>query len=97
AQPAIRHTRSQSGGDGCVRGFVTSLVAAVRDRLLVRVGGKRGKAAFEVGDKILDGFQADVEAHRWAARLPAGRGARRRAVEWRRQALIAAPGGADAE
>ncbi len=69
-----------------------------RDRVYaVSCGGKRGEAAFEIGDEVLDRFEADMEAHRRTAGLPACRGAYRRAVERNGEALIAAPRSADAE
>src|SRR6266571_359434 len=59
--------------------------------------GKRRKTALEIGDQIVDRLKADVESHCRPARLPARSGAQRCAIEWNSQALIAAPGRADAE
>src|SRR5262245_13215452 len=57
----------------------------------------RGDAAFEIGDQVVDIFEPDVEPHCRATRRPAGGGAQVRAVERDDEALVAAPGCADAE
>src|SRR6266849_1406013 len=60
-------------------------------------GFECGKAAFEVADQIIDVLETDVEAHRGSAWRPGRGGAHVLAIERYREALVAAPGGADAE
>ena len=55
------------------------------------------EAAVEIGLQILDVLEADAEADRGSAGRPAGRGAVGRAVERHGEALVAAPGIAEAE
>src|SRR5262245_53370673 len=59
--------------------------------------GHRGEAALEIRDQVVNIFEPDVEPHCRATRRPAGGGAQVRAVERDDEALVAAPGCADAE
>src|ERR1700704_6635713 len=63
----------------------------------LRRPGEGGKAAFEIGEKVADVLETDVEAHRRATRRPWLGGPDRRAVERDGEALKAAPRGTDAE
>src|SRR5262249_21695172 len=58
---------------------------------------KCGKAAFQIGNQVLDVLEADVQAHGWATRHPFCCRPDVGAVEWNGQALEASPRWADAE